>query len=30
MYYNAMTMTITVILNSSYLKEKQDDIYNQS
>jgi hypothetical protein len=31
MYYNVMTMTVMVILNSvSSLKEKQDDRYDQS
>jgi hypothetical protein len=29
MYYNVMTMTVTVILNSCSL-EKQDDGYDQS
>jgi hypothetical protein len=30
MYYDAMTMTIMVILNSCSLKENQDDRYDQS
>jgi hypothetical protein len=30
MYYNVMTMTVMVSLNSSSLKERQDDRYDQS
>jgi hypothetical protein len=30
MYYNVMTMTVMVILNSCSLKEKQNDRYDQS